>query len=70
MIGDPVNEAARLSELAKTVPGAVLASDRAVDAAAVEAALWTLGDTVTLRGWVVPTRLAMPVDTPAAESTG
>lgn len=62
VIGDPVNEAARLSELAKTVPGAVLASDRAVAAAgAEEAALWTLGDTVTLRGRSAPTRLATPL---------
>lgn len=71
VIGDPVNEAARLSELAKTIPGALIASDRAVDAADPwESRLWMLGDAVTLRGRVVPTRLAMPVDTPAAESTG
>ncbi|SDE13251.1 adenylate cyclase [Rhodococcus tukisamuensis] len=62
VIGDPVNEAARLSELAKTVPGAVLASDRAVAAAgAAEAARWTLGDTVTLRGRSAQTRLATPL---------
>ncbi len=33
VIGDPVNEAARLSEVAKTVPGNVAASGRAVAAA-------------------------------------
>ncbi|MGF7125199.1 adenylate/guanylate cyclase domain-containing protein [Rhodococcus sp. BE178] len=71
VIGDPVNEAARLSELAKTIPGALIASDRAVATADPwESRLWMLGDAVTLRGRVVPTRLAMPVDAPAVESIG
>ena len=61
VIGDPVNEAARLTELAKAAPGHVLASDAAVARAApAEAGRWTLGDTVTLRGRTRPTRLAVP----------
>jgi len=61
VIGDPVNEAARLCELAKSVPGRVLASDRAIDAASVaDAHRWRLGDAVTLRGRPEPTRLATP----------
>jgi len=51
VIGDPVNEAARLIELAKTAPGRVLAAGSAVDlAGASEAARWTVGDAVVLRG--------------------
>ncbi|TQF67239.1 adenylate/guanylate cyclase domain-containing protein [Rhodococcus spelaei] len=62
VIGDPVNEAARLSELAKTVPGALVASDRAVAAADPwESQQWTLGDAVVLRGRAAATRLATPV---------
>lgn len=62
VIGDPVNEAARLTELAKDAPGRVLASGRAVAAAGTgEAARWQLGDAVTLRGRLEPTRLARPV---------
>jgi adenylate cyclase len=61
VIGDPVNEAARLTELAKTVPGGVLAAGRAVDLAGVdEAARWELGEPTTLRGRTEPTRLATP----------
>jgi adenylate cyclase len=61
VIGDPVNEAARLTELAKTVPGRVLAAADAVAmAAADEAARWELGDDTVLRGRTAPTRLAFP----------
>ena len=59
VIGDPVNEAARLCELAKREPGRVLASEAALDRAARdEVANWLLGDEVTLRGRPEPTRLA------------
>ena len=59
VIGDPVNEAARLCELAKERPERLLASEAAlVRAATPEAARWTLGDAVTLRGRDEPTRLA------------
>lgn len=63
VIGDPVNEAARLTDLAKTTPGGVLAAGDAIALADVgEAARWRLGDAVTLRGRTTPTRLANPVD--------
>jgi adenylate cyclase len=70
VIGDPVNEAARLCELAKEVPGRVLASQVAVDAAgAAEAARWSEQGEALLRGRDRPTRLAAPiVATPAAVS--
>ena len=59
VIGDPVNEAARLTELAKT-EGGVLASDAAVERATGEADRWEPGDEVELRGRAEPTRLAKP----------
>jgi adenylate cyclase len=62
VIGEPVNEAARLCELAKDVDGHLLASSATVEKAGEdERARWTLGDTVTLRGYDEPTRLAVPV---------
>jgi adenylate cyclase len=61
VIGDPVNEASRLTELAKATPARVLASEEAVRRAARdEAQAWELGDTETLRGRSTPTRLAAP----------
>jgi adenylate cyclase len=61
VIGDPVNEAARLTELAKREPNRTLASERAVAAArGEEAAHWALGEEQTLRGRRAPTRLATP----------
>ena len=50
VIGDPVNEAARLTELAKDHPGRVVASAATVAAAAAERAHWTADRAVTLRG--------------------
>ncbi len=68
VIGDPVNEAARLTELAKDRPGRLLASGRAVEAAgAAEASRWNLADQVELRGRSQPTRLAIPSAAPGAE---
>ena len=62
VIGEPVNEAARLCELAKDKPGHLLASsDTVANADEDERAHWSLGDTVTLRGHDEPTRLASPV---------
>ncbi|MDA4106915.1 adenylate/guanylate cyclase domain-containing protein [Mycolicibacterium holsaticum] len=62
VIGEPVNEAARLCELAKTQSCHVLASSTTVhNASESERAYWTFGDTVTLRGHDEPTRLALPV---------
>jgi adenylate cyclase len=59
VIGEPVNEAARLCELAKDEPHRLLASSDAVKAAADdERARWSLGKEVTLRGHEQPTQLA------------
>jgi len=59
VIGEPVNEAARLCELAKREPHRLLASSDTVTASTGdEQARWSLGDTVTLRGHDQPTRLA------------
>jgi adenylate cyclase len=63
VIGEPVNEAARLCELAKSRPGKLLATaDTLEGASEEECARWSLGDTVTLRGHERPTRLACPVE--------
>jgi len=65
VIGEPVNEAARLCELAKSRPGKLLATARALEGASEEeCAHWSLGDTVTLRGHERPVRLASPVGAP------
>ncbi|WP_277831932.1 adenylate/guanylate cyclase domain-containing protein [Speluncibacter jeojiensis] len=62
VIGDPVNEAARLTELAKRRRSRVLSTDRTVAAAGEsEAEHWRLADRVTLRGRSTRTRLAEPV---------
>jgi adenylate cyclase len=61
VIGDPVNEAARLSDLAKQGPERVLASEAALDLAAdAERSSWSIGEPVTLRGRDRPTALATP----------
>jgi adenylate cyclase len=62
VIGEPVNEAARLCELSKTIPGHLVASSATVSAASEsERARWSFGETVTLRGHDEPIRLATPV---------
>jgi adenylate cyclase len=58
VIGGPVNEAARLGELAKTLPGRVAATDAIVATAACRD--WTVADEVTLRGLTVPTTVYVP----------
>ena len=61
VIGDPVNEASRLCELAKRRPERVFAADRSLDACgAEEGASWRLGEAVVLRGRDAETRLAVP----------
>lgn len=65
VIGEPVNEAARLCELAKNEPHRlVAAADAVAGADEAEQARWTLGRTVTLRGHDQPTRLATPAGEP------
>ena len=71
VIGDPVNEAARLTELAKAEPGHVLASAIAVSGALdAEALCWDVGEVVELRGRTAPTQLARPINlvVPEAEA--
>src|SRR6478736_4083465 len=63
VIGDPVNEAARLTELAKLEEGHVLASAIAVSGALdAEALCWDVGEIVELRGRLAPTQLARPTN--------
>ena len=61
VIGDPVNEAARLTEQAKDRPERVVASQRIVDRAdAGERNRWTFLEPLVLRGRLEPTVLAVP----------
>jgi adenylate cyclase len=63
VIGDPVNEASRLSDLAKQRPERVIASHAALRLAApATAAQWNLTGSVVLRGRDAPTGLAHPRD--------
>ncbi len=68
MIGGPVNEAARLTELAKGRPGRVVASAGAVQRAGDEASRWSALGTVALRGQSAPTAIYAPV--PLREPVG
>ncbi len=62
VIGDPVNEAARLTEQAKDRPERIVASQRIVDRARPdERKRWTLLEPLTLRGRLEPTVLAVPL---------
>ena len=61
VIGDPVNEACRLAELAKERPERVLASSAALDRAAeAEIEVWSVTESAVLRGRLAPTQLAHP----------
>lgn len=69
VIGDPVNEAARLTELAKQRRPMVLASADAVAAAEEpEAGRWQACGSADLRGRARPTQLAAPIDGSPSES--
>ncbi|MGQ4598039.1 adenylate/guanylate cyclase domain-containing protein [Nocardia sp. R6R-6] len=78
VIGDPVNEAARLTELAKERPGRTLASGSALYfAEESEQEQWETGDEVQLRGRRKKTLLAWPradatadIDVATARSLG
>lgn len=65
VIGDPVNEAARLTELAKNIPQRVLASGGALAmaraAGSTEIWHWSVNGTRRLRGRTEETELAVPV---------
>ena len=61
VIGDPVNEAARLAELAKERPERVLSSSAALELASkTEAEAWNVTESAVLRGRLAPTQLAHP----------
>jgi adenylate cyclase len=61
VIGDPVNEAARLTELAKARPSQLLASEAIMRRArSAETARWRLSERVTLRGRDAATTIATP----------
>ncbi|WP_256668628.1 adenylate/guanylate cyclase domain-containing protein, partial [Nocardia cyriacigeorgica] len=69
VIGDAVNEAARLTTAAKAVPRRILVSESVIDAAAPhEQAKWTLYGDLPLRGIADPTPswTDVPHDEPAA----
>jgi adenylate cyclase len=59
VVGDPVNEAARLTELAKFHAGRIVVSERTVRAAG-NGVGWTAGECVTLRGRSNPTQTFVP----------
>ncbi|MGW4772634.1 adenylate/guanylate cyclase domain-containing protein [Nocardia sp. NPDC004278] len=68
VIGDAVNEAARLTTAAKEVPRRILVSGALIEAAAAhERAKWTLYDHILLRGMPDPT--ACWTDVEAAETS-
>lgn len=62
VIGRPVNEAARLTDLAKGEPGRVVAGEGAIERAGDEAAAWRSLGTTALRGQQAPTRIHAPVE--------
>jgi adenylate cyclase len=67
VIGDPVNEAARLAELAKDRSARIVASEAIVTRAGVgECSRWQLAEAVLLRGRARATRLAVPAEDAAA----
>jgi adenylate cyclase len=61
VIGDPVNEAARLADLAKKDPTRTVASGNAIDAAGSEAAYWRRKGSELLRGRDTPTDIYIPI---------
>lgn len=68
VIGDSVNEAARLSEQAKLIDGHTVASGAALDGAtAEEQARWRGVGSVELRGRAAPTRLFVPRPEPTTD---
>jgi adenylate cyclase len=57
VIGDPVNEASRLAEIAKSMPGRVAVSGDVIAGASEEAAHWRLADELILRGRTAATKV-------------
>ena len=70
VIGDPVNEAARLREIAKLRPEKLLASAGTVERAGEEEARhWHVDGEARLRGRSAPTRLAVPRTRPSERAS-
>src|SRR5438132_13920477 len=61
VIGDPVNQAARLTDEAKHRMGRVLASEEAIARSDGEARSWVVADELQLRGRTEPTLVYEPV---------
>ncbi|HIW96126.1 MAG TPA: adenylate/guanylate cyclase domain-containing protein [Candidatus Corynebacterium gallistercoris] len=71
VIGDAVNQAARLTDLAKQTPGQVLTSAATLQAAnEAEQQRWTMMKSVELRGRREMTQLARPIRPTLADRTG
>lgn len=62
VIGDPVNEASRLSELAKKYRSRVVANAAMLESGGSESTAWTERKPVKVRGRRTATRIAVPVD--------
>jgi adenylate cyclase len=63
VIGDPVNEAARLADTAKTIPGRVMASGAAITRTDdTEQRRWQSYGSVMLRGWAEATHVSIPLE--------
>ena len=70
VIGDAVNQAARLTELAKDTPGRILTSAQTLKSAnEAEQARWTMLKSVELRGRKEMTQLARPIRPTLADRT-
>ena len=62
VIGDPVNEAARLTEVAKLSHGVAASATALARADQTESRRWRVADSQVLRGRATPTDIAVPVD--------
>jgi adenylate cyclase len=60
VIGDPVNEAARLTSIAKEHPERCVANAMLLADGGDEAAYWVEREAITVRGRPTPTRIAVP----------
>lgn len=60
VLGDPVNEAARLADIAKTLPGRIACSGAAMERADGEIGYWAGHGSMTLRGRSEPTYVHVP----------
>lgn len=67
VIGRPVNEAARLTDLAKGRASRVVAGEGAIDRGGSEASAWSALGTVALKGQSMPASIYEPLDVPAQQ---